>query len=169
MKADTPVKGVANLRIRDMKSQGKTYETLLIGERIEESKTVERRDVFSYLGLADDLNPLFSQSVYAERTEFEQVVVPPSLLVNWFSALVSMKLPGPGSLVQSMQFDFPAPLFIQEEVVLKLEISDKLDHDKKVKLVAKGMSGDKIVAEGELLVCPPRPLKPLFKDAFENF
>ncbi|MFC7442855.1 hypothetical protein [Laceyella putida] len=157
------------MSLKGLEPKGKTYESLSLGERIEETKTVQWRDVFLYLGLADDHNPLFSQGAYAERTEFERVIVPPNVLVNWLSALVSMKLPGPGSLVKGMRFHFPDPLFIEEEVVLSLEICRKLDHEKKITLLAKGMSGAKVVAEGELEVRPPRPLKPLFKDAYDNF
>lgn len=136
---------------------------------MEEAKTIGWRDVYLYLGLVDDHNPLFLQETYAERTEFERVVVPPNLLGAWLSKLVSMKLPGPGSLVKAMQLHFPHPLFVEEEVVLSLAVSRKLESEKQVTLRATGMSGSKMVVAGELEVCPPRPLKPLFKDAYENF
>jgi 3-hydroxybutyryl-CoA dehydratase len=150
-------------------ASGKDWNNLSVGDTAEESRKAELRDIFSYLGATDDRNPLYLKESYVALTEHGQVIVPSGLLAGWLSAIVSTRLPGPGSRVKELRLSFPHALKQGETVRIRLELVFKNDQEKTVTLRVQAEHDGQAVAEGEIEVIPPRPLKPILSDMYENF
>ncbi|SEM97354.1 MaoC/PaaZ C-terminal domain-containing protein [Lihuaxuella thermophila] len=148
---------------------GKYWEMCEVGDRVRETRTVTVKDLFSYLGVTDDQNPLYLEENYAIQAGFEQAVVPAGLFVGWLTSLASMHLPGPGSMIKELRLSFPQALKLGEKVNLSLELTHKCEREKTVTLKASVTSLGKSIVEGEIDVFPPRPLRSLLDNAFENF
>jgi phosphate acetyltransferase len=149
-------------------TNGRDWEEIRVGECVEQKRVAAFRDVLAYLGAADDYNPLYLTENYAEQTEFGRLIVPPSLIVGWLTALISTRLPGPGSVIKEMNFAFSGVLHPEEEIDLKLEVIRKKEQERKVTLKAIALRGENVILTGECDVTPPKPLKPSY-NLFDNF
>jgi len=148
---------------------GKEYTAIQIGDQLKEERKVNLRDMFAYLGAADDHNPLYLKEGYAAQTHFQKVIVPSGLLVSWLNTLVSMKMPGPGSVIKELRLSFPGVLHLEEAATFSLEVIEKRDENKIVTIQVSVGHGDKQIVEGEIDVIPPSPLKLLIDNIYDNF
>lgn len=148
---------------------GKDWSQIQIGDRVEVKKKVILRDIFAYLGAADDYNPIYLKESYAAQTRYGQIIVPAGLIVSWLSALISSELPGSGSVVKEMRVTFPETFHPEREISLLLKVSHKCQTDKIITLQTLVTGDGRTIAEGEIDVLPPQPLRPMFRDIFDNF
>ncbi len=148
---------------------GKYWSKIQLGDRVEVKKKVILRDIFAYLGAADDYNPIYLKESYAAQTRYGQVIVPAGLIVSWLSALISSQLPGPGSVVKEMRVTFPEAFHPEKEISFLLKVSHKCQTAKIITLQALVTGDGRTIAEGEIDVLPPQPLRPMFHDLFDNF
>ncbi|MDR6226615.1 MaoC/PaaZ C-terminal domain-containing protein [Desmospora profundinema] len=146
------------------------WEAVSVGETDEFLRRVEDRDVLLYLGVTEDTNPLFLQSVYAEQTPYGHVVVPPGLLLGWVTGRVSKRLPGPGSRVVGQRITFPEAARHSSAIRLRLKVIGKDDgrHQLTLEVIGEDEDGRRVI-DGELDVLGPPPTNRLFRDAYENF
>ncbi|MBU9721150.1 MULTISPECIES: MaoC/PaaZ C-terminal domain-containing protein [Bacillaceae] len=151
---------------------GKTIDELKVGDKIEITKEVEDKDILLYLGFTDDANPVYIQHDYASRTPYEKPIVPQIMMNGFVSSVISMYLPGPGSVIKKVTFSYPKPLYHYGTLHLNIEISsiDDKGHTIYLNVIGKDDLED-IVLDGAVEVCPPYPWKPITYDAgtFENF
>eukprot|EP00057_Strongylocentrotus_purpuratus_P000441 XP_001176528.1 PREDICTED: hydroxyacyl-thioester dehydratase type 2, mitochondrial [Strongylocentrotus purpuratus] len=94
------------------------------GDKAAVSKKFSREDVRLFAELSGDTNPLHTDEEYAAKTRFGKTVVHGILLNGLASAVMGTKLPGPGTIVISHFSEFPKPLFIGEEVIAEVEVTD---------------------------------------------
>ncbi|MBA4541579.1 MULTISPECIES: MaoC/PaaZ C-terminal domain-containing protein [Thermoactinomyces] len=149
-------------------TDGQCFDQVQIGESVVQKRIVELRDVLGYLGIAGDFNPLYLTENYAGQTPFERVIVPPGLLVGWLTALVSTRLPGPGSVVREMKVNMPGVAHLDEEMELYLQVAGKIETEKRIIIEASARRGEKVILNCEFSVVPPEPLKPL-QGLLDNF
>ncbi|MBA4601606.1 FAS1-like dehydratase domain-containing protein [Thermoactinomyces mirandus] len=150
-------------------ASGKDWSQIQAGDRVEVKRKVILRDIFAYLGAADDYNPIYLKESYAAQTGYGQVIVPAGLIVSWLSALISTELPGPGSVMKEMRISFPETFHPEKEIFLLLKVSHKCQTDKTITLQALVTGNQRTIAEGEIVVLPPQPLRPIFHNVFDNF
>jgi 3-oxoacyl-[acyl-carrier protein] reductase len=93
-----------------------SFARLAVGHTDSVEKTIRREDVDAFASLSGDHNALHVDDQFAARTEFEQRVVHGFLHASLLSALVGMKIPGPGALYLSQTMDFTGPVFIGDTV-----------------------------------------------------
>lgn len=156
----------ARMILGEKRNAGKRWNDLGIGDRVETTRTVADRDILLYLGVMDDTSPIDLLSYDMDG----QLVVPPGLLVGWLTSLVSMRLPGPGSVIREQRLRFPRLLPYGATVILSLELTEKHSEKKMVTVHAMVRDEDgRSVVEGELLVSPPRPTPSLLHHALDNF
>ena len=148
---------------------GKGWNEIHVGDCIEVKRKVILRDIFAYLGAADDCNPIYLKESYAAQTRYRQVIVPSGLIVSWISALISSELPGPGSVVKEMRLSFPETFHPENEISFSLTVKDKNPADRKVTLQVLVTGDERTIAEGEIDVLPPQPLNPMMENLFDNF
>ena len=77
---------------------GKTIEELNPGDSARFTKTVSESDIYLYAGISGDLNPAHIDHEYASNTFFKARIAHGMLSASFISAVIGMKLPGPGTI-----------------------------------------------------------------------
>jgi 3-hydroxybutyryl-CoA dehydratase len=141
---------------------GRTFNELKRGDSARFSKTVTEADVVLFAGITGDLNPAHIDEAYAQGTFFKTRIAHGMLSAGFISAVIGTRLPGPGTIYMHQSLDFLAPVSIGDTVTAIVEVIEKMEEKKRVRLKTtcvnqKGTT----VLEGEALVSPPRAPKPL--------
>lgn len=139
---------------------GKTFDELSVGDQAQFSKTVTDADIYLFAGVTGDMNPAHINETYAKGTFFKTRIAHGMLSAGFISAVIGMHLPGPGTVYMHQSLDFLAPVHIGDTVTATVEVIEKLDEKKRVRLktTCANQEGVSVLA-GEALVSPPRPPK----------
>ena len=138
---------------------GRTFDQLAVGDSSEFSKTISEADVYMYAGISGDLNPAHINETYAQGTFFKNRIAHGMLTASFISAVIGMQLPGPGTIYMGQTLEFLAPVRIGDTVTARVEVVEKIDDKKRVRLatVCTNQDGTQLIS-GEALVSPPRPV-----------
>jgi 3-hydroxybutyryl-CoA dehydratase len=99
-----------------------------------------------------DMNPVHFDSEFAATTRFEERIAHGMLTASHVSALIGMRLPGPGSVYVSQSLQFKRPVKIGATVTSRVEIT-QLDPAKGfVTLSTTCLIAGKAVLSGEAVV-----------------
>jgi 3-hydroxybutyryl-CoA dehydratase len=139
---------------------GKTFEELNLGNSARFSKTVTEADVVLFAGVTGDLNPAHIDEAYAQGTFFKTRIAHGMLSAGFISAVIGTRLPGPGTIYMHQSLDFLAPVAIGDTVTAIVEVIEKMEEKKRVRLktTCVNQTGTTIVS-GEAIVSPPRSPK----------
>ncbi len=139
---------------------GKTYGELNIGDSARFSKTVTEADVVLFAGVTGDLNPAHIDESYAQGTFFKTRIAHGMLSAGFVSAVIGTRLPGPGTIYLHQSLNFLAPVAIGDTVTAMVEVIEKNDQKKRVRLktTCVNQKGTTIL-DGEAQVSPPREVK----------
>ena len=130
-----------------------SYEEIHIGDKASFTKTIPESDVYQFSGITGDFNPLHINSEYAKQTIFKERVVHGVLIVGFISAVLGTQLPGTDTIYLSQKVDFKAPVRIGDTVTAEVEVLEKKDQKKIIRLrtIVKNQLGE-IVVDGEAVV-----------------
>lgn len=139
---------------------GKTFDELKIGDSARFSKTVTDADIYLFAGVTGDLNPAHIDETYAKGTFFKTRIAHGMLSAGFVSAVIGTRLPGPGTVYMHQSLDFLAPVHIGDTVTATVEVIEKLEDKKRIRLktTCANQEGVKVL-DGEAMVSPPRPPK----------
>lgn len=98
-------------------------KTLNVGDTATISRAFSQDDVRLYADLSTDHNPVHLDADFAATTQFGQRIVHGMLVGSLFSALLGEHLPGHGSIYMSQNLQFKAPVYLDTEVIAKVEIT----------------------------------------------
>lgn len=149
--------GVAAPRRRKVKGMSdRTIEALHVGMAAELAKTYDAWDINTFAALTGDLNPAHVDEAFAERTIFKEKIAHGTLTASLVSAVLGMKLPGPGSIYLSQELRFLRPVRIGDTVTARVEVIEVVRDEKLVKLrtTCTNQRGE-LVLDGTALVRPP--------------
>ena len=134
----------------------RTIKDIHPGEKETLSKTITESDVFLYIGITGDLNPLFLDHHYARATRFKGTIVPGVLTAGLVMAAIDMKLPGPGTITVWQDFEFISPVRVGDTITTRLEVIKVIKSKNQVliKSVCHNQD-DQVVLEGHSMVKPP--------------
>jgi len=139
---------------------GKTIEEIRLNETAEFSKTISESDVYLYAGVTGDLNPAHINEEYARGTFFKTRIAHGMLAAGLISAVIGMRLPGPGSIYVRQELNFLAPVRIGDTVTARVEVIEIMSDKKQVRLKTTCTTQDgTLVLDGEAVISPPRPKK----------
>jgi 3-hydroxybutyryl-CoA dehydratase len=139
---------------------GKSFDQLNIGDSDRFSKTVSETDIYLFAGVTGDLNPAHINEAYARGTFFKTRIAHGMLSAGFVSAVIGTRLPGPGTVYMRQTLDFLAPVRIGDTVTATVEVIEKIEEKKRVRLRTTCVNQEGIkVLDGEALVSPPRPPK----------
>ncbi|MFX0136126.1 MAG: MaoC family dehydratase [Candidatus Hodarchaeota archaeon] len=141
----------------------RTYDSVKVGEKATFSKTVTQVDDALFAGISGDYNPVHIDEEYAKTTQFKTRIVHGAYTVGLISAVIGMKLPGPGCIYGSQTVRFTAPVHFGDTVTAIAEVIEKKEKGKRLiikTIVLKDYcvfdSGkfpkDTVVAEGEATI-----------------
>ncbi len=130
---------------------------LKVGDSASLSKTVSESDVYQYAGITGDMNPVHIDEEYAARTAFGGRIAHGMLAAGFISAVMAMKLPGPGAIYQEQTLKFTAPVRIGDTITATAEILEIGPKRKSAKLKTTCINQrGVVVCEGIASVLLPR-------------
>lgn len=133
-----------------------TYDQLQPGQSASFTKTISETDIYLFAGITGDLNPAHVDAVAASNGMFKQRIAHGMLTASFISTVIAMQLPGPGTIYAGQDLQFRAPVFIGDTVTARVEVTEKLDQRKWVKLKTEVTNQDgKLVVAGLATVIPP--------------
>lgn len=139
---------------------GRTLEELQVGDKASFSKTISETDVYLYAGITGDLNPAHIDEQHAKETLFQTRIAHGMLTAGLVSAVLGMKLPGPGTIYLAQTLKFMAPVHFGDTLTATAEVAEILTEKKRVKLTTTVTNQEgQVVLEGEAVVKPPKPPK----------
>src|SRR5271165_4024679 len=134
------------------------FEDLSVGMRETISKTVQNEDVIGFAELSGDHNPIHLSEHFARKTRFGGRIVHGLYTASLISAVIGMRLPGPGSVYISQSLNFLGPVKIGDVIEVSVEVMELTEKGRRVRLHCECRVGDKVVLEGEgVLSVPPAP------------
>lgn len=135
---------------------GGTIEALQVGMAAELAKTYNQWDINTFAALTGDLNPAHVDKAFAERTIFREKIAHGTLTASLISAVLGMRLPGPGSIYLSQELRFLRPVRIGDTVTARVEVIEIVRDENLVKLrtTCTNQRGE-LVLDGTALVRPP--------------
>src|SRR5271154_4938137 len=138
--------------------QALRFEELAVGMRETLRKTVENEDVIRFAELSGDHNPTPLSEHFARKTRFGGRIVHGLYTASLISAVIGMRLPGPGAVYISQTLNFLGPVKIGDVIDVAVEVIDLTEKGRRVRLRCECRVGGKLVLDGEgLLSVPPKP------------
>jgi 3-hydroxybutyryl-CoA dehydratase len=135
---------------------GKTVDELAVGDRASIAKIVTETDIHLYVGMTGDLNPLYVDETFGAKSRFKGRIAPGILTAGMVIAVMSTKLPGPGTILEQQEFRFTAPVRPGDALTAFVEVVEVLPSRGRARLrtVCKNQDGVTVL-EGEVIVLPP--------------
>lgn len=133
-----------------------TFEEIQLGQSASFTKTLSETDIYLFAGITGDMNPAHVDAVSAANGMFKQRIAHGMLTASFISTVIAMQLPGPGTIYAGQDLQFRAPVFIGDTVTARVEVTEKLDQRKWLKLKTEVTNQDgKVVVTGVATVIPP--------------
>ncbi|QZY54078.1 MaoC family dehydratase [Crassaminicella profunda] len=135
---------------------GKSIKELNIGDEASMSRTVTEADVILFGGVSGDFNPAHFDEEYARKTLFKGRIAHGMIAASYATAVLAMKLPGPGSIYLGQEMKFLAPVRFGDTVIAKVEVLEKNEGKNRVILRTYCTNQDgKLILDGKATILPP--------------
>jgi 3-hydroxybutyryl-CoA dehydratase len=137
--------------------KGLTIKELNIGDKASFEKTITETDVYLYAGITGDLNPAHINQRESENTMFKGRIAHGMLTAGLVSAVLGMKLPGPGTIYLGQELKFTAPVKFGDTIKAEIEVIEKIEEKNRMKLstICTNQEGN-VVLKGIATVMPPK-------------
>jgi len=136
-------------------SEGYSIEGLKVGQSASMTKTVTEADVILFAGVTGDFNPAHIDDEYAKKSMFKGRIAHGMMSAGFISAVLAMKLPGPGTIYLGQTLKFKAPVRIGDTVTATVTVSDINVEKKIVKLDTVCTVAGKPVVTGDCTMMKP--------------
>ena len=128
-------------------------DELSVGQAAELAKTVTESDIVLFAGVTGDFNPVHIDAEAAKQSVFGQRIAHGMLSAGFISAVLGMRLPGPGSIYLSQTLRFTKPVRIGDTVTARVEVVEVIAAKRRVRLATTCRNqNDEVVVEGEAVV-----------------
>ena len=117
------------------------FDELALGMRETLRKTVENEDVIGFAELSGDHNPIHLSEHFARKTRFGKPIVHGLYTASLISAVIGMRLPGPGAVYISQTLNSAGPVKIGDVVDVAVEVVELTEKGRRVRLPANAGSG----------------------------
>ena len=128
-------------------------DELQVGQAAEMAKTVTEADIALFAGVTGDFNPVHVDAVAAAQSRFGERIAHGMLSAGFISAVIAMRLPGPGSIYLSQSLRFTKPVRIGDTVTTRVEVVEVMVPKRRLRLatVCRNQNGETVV-DGEAVV-----------------
>lgn len=134
------------------------FEDLAIGMSETLQRTVTDAAVRAFADVSGDHNPIHLDEAYAAGTLFKTRIAHGIFSASLISAVLGMRLPGPGVIYFSQTLNFRGPVRIGDVVHVRLEIAELMPEKCRARIVCTCKVGDEVVVDGEAWVKVPSRL-----------
>ncbi|PCJ56228.1 MAG: enoyl-CoA hydratase [Planctomycetota bacterium] len=140
-----------------MNDNFKTWKTVEVGDCASKTQTITSDMVDQFAKLTGDDNPIHLDEQYAKKTVFRKRVVHGVFQISLISALLATEMPGRGSIYHSQNTLFTAALFVGESVTARVEVIERLEATKQIRLKTTCMNDqNQLTMDGTAIVYPAR-------------
>jgi len=123
------------------------YADIAVGEKATVSKTVTDEVVRTFAAVTEDFNPVHVDAEFAAKSLFKERIAHGMLGAGLISAVLGTRLPGPNTIYLSQELKFLAPVRIGDTITAEVEVLEKIDKPKllKLKTVVRNQSGTVVI------------------------
>ncbi|MBM6887067.1 MaoC family dehydratase [Pseudoflavonifractor phocaeensis] len=134
-----------------------TMQELAIGDSASHAKTITETDVYLFAGITGDLNPAHVNEQASSLTPFGGRIAHGILSAGLISAVLAMKLPGPGTIYLGQELKFTKPVRFGDTITATCTISELIPEKNIAKLdtICTNQNGQ-VVIQGTATVMPPK-------------
>ena len=133
-----------------------TIRELKIGDQASTAKTISESDVYLFAGITGDHNPAHVNEVYASQTRFGRRIAHGILSAGLISAVLAMKLPGPGTIYLGQELKFVRPVYFGDTITATCTVSELRPEKNIARLETVCTNQDgAVVIKGTATVMPP--------------
>lgn len=130
-----------------------TYAEIEVGQVYEKKVKATTNDVETFAEITGDKNPLHLDEEFAKNTIFGGRIAHGILGLGKISAVLGMEFPGPGTIYMSQTSKFLAPIYLDEEVTIKITVKEKIEPKKRLILNTQILKENgKTAIDGEAMV-----------------
>ena len=133
---------------------------LQVGDTASMSKQISVEDVRTFAEISGDRNPVHLDEKFAAKTIFKKRIAHGALSGALISAVLGMLMPGPGTIYLSQTMNFKAPVYLDETITAKLEVT-AYRADKRIATLKTEVfnQADELVLDGvAVVIAPPQKL-----------
>ncbi|RLL84379.1 enoyl-CoA hydratase [Mesotoga sp. H07pep.5.4] len=98
------------------------FEDFFVGQSFSTRRRITAEMVDSFANLTGDRNPVHTDEKFARKSRFGRRIAHGMLSVGIISAILGNEFPGPGSIYMKQEVRFLKPIFLEEEVLITIEI-----------------------------------------------
>jgi 3-hydroxybutyryl-CoA dehydratase len=129
---------------------------LTIGQTAQSSKRITDTDLSLFAAVTGDFNPVHFDPVYAAGTHFKEPIAHGMIAAGLVSAVLGMKLPGPGTVYLQQTLNFLAPVMVGDVITASVEVVELLEKGKvRLKTSCVNQKGVTVL-DGVALVSVPK-------------
>ncbi len=134
-----------------------TIQEMKIGDNASMTKTVSETDVYLFAGITGDLNPAHTDEVSASQTMFKSRIAHGMLGAGFISAVLGMRLPGPGTIYLGQTLSFKKPVRIGDTVTATATVKEmNVEKNRVIMETTVCNQNGEVVIAGEATVMPPK-------------
>ena len=111
-------------QMSDAAKNGYYFEDLEVGMTASYTRVVTSEDIVSFAEVSGDKNPVHLDEEYAENSVFKERIAHGIMTASYVSAVIGMKLPGPGCIYMSQSLQFKRPVKIGDEAVAEVVVEE---------------------------------------------
>ena len=104
------------------------------GQKATRSLTVTADKVAAYAEVTGDYNPLHFDEEFASKTRFGRLMAQGGIAVGLIHALVAMDMPGPGTVFIRQEWQFTAPVYIDDTITAEATVVDVTPEKSRAKI-----------------------------------
>lgn len=131
--------------------------SLSLNQTASFTKTITESDVYLFAGITGDVNPAHIDAEYAKQTRFKQRIAHGALLSGLISAVIGVKLPGPGTIYTNQNVEFLAPVYFGDTITATVSVVEIIVNKNRIRLCTTCKNqNDVLVLSGEAIVMPPK-------------
>jgi 3-hydroxybutyryl-CoA dehydratase len=126
---------------------------IYVGQRDSVRRTITEADIVLFAAITGDQNPAHTDELAARESRFGRRIAHGMLAAGLISAVLGMRLPGPGTIYLKQTLNFRKPIFINDTVTTTVEVTS-IREDKPVLTLATTVTNQdgEVVVDGESLV-----------------
>ena len=134
-------------------NQCRDWRGLRPGDYACDSRVATENDIIKIGEFSHDFNPIHFDESYARETRFKKRIVHGLFCLSMISKIIAMQMPGKGSVFINESLNYTAPVYIGDEIFVKVEVNT-IELDKKILNLGIECINqqDKIVMSGSALI-----------------
>jgi acyl dehydratase len=93
-----------------------------IGQKTSRKMTVTKDMINKYAEITGDYNPIHFDLEFVKKTKFGRLVAQGGVTSGILNTIVAMDLPGPGTVFIHQEYDYKAPVYIDDTITGSVEV-----------------------------------------------